>query len=141
MSESTVVMIPEPMPPLGEVHLAAAGFLSRYSGKTRIAYALDLKTYFVWCSARGAEVFAMTRPHVEVYVRWMEEQRRYAPATIARRPNAAMSFRRSGANPPIPPIWIAIDEKFAKPSSAYVRMIAERGCSTCEPPRSVANCA
>ena len=25
--------------------------------------------------------FAMTRPHLEIYVRWMEEQRGYAPAT------------------------------------------------------------
>jgi len=30
-------------------------------------------------------VFEVTRPHLEIYVRWMEEQRGYAPATIARR--------------------------------------------------------
>lgn len=94
MSESTVVMIPEPVPPFGEVHLAAAGFLARYSGKTRIAYALDLKTYFVWCAARGAEVFAMTRPHLELYVRWMEEDRGYAPATTARRLSTVVGFYR-----------------------------------------------
>jgi site-specific recombinase XerD len=94
MSESTVVMIPEPMPPFGDVHLAAAGFLARYSGKTRIAYALDLKTYFVWCAARGAEVFAMTRPHLELYVRWMEEDRGYAPATTARRLSTVVGFYR-----------------------------------------------
>jgi len=40
------------------------------------------------------------------------------PATIARSPKEAMSRFRSGANPPIPPIWIAIEEKFAKPRSA-----------------------
>ena len=40
------------------------------------------------------------------------------PSSIARRPRAAISPRRWGANPPIPPIWIAIDEKFAKPSRA-----------------------
>ena len=40
------------------------------------------------------------------------------PATIARSPSEAMSRFRSGANPPIPPIWIAIEEKFAKPRSA-----------------------
>ena len=94
MSESTVVMIPEPMPPFGEVHLAAAGFLSRYPGKTRTAYALDLKTYFMWCSARGAEVFAMTRPHLELYVRWMEEDRGYAPATTPRRLSTVVGFYR-----------------------------------------------
>jgi len=94
MSESTVVMIPEPLPPFGEVHLAAAGFLARYSGKTRIAYTLDLKTYFSWCAARSAEVFAMTRPHLELYVRWMEEDRGYAPATTARRLSTVVGFYR-----------------------------------------------
>jgi len=44
MSESATVMIPEPMPMFGPVQLAAAGFLARYSGRTRDAYALDLKT-------------------------------------------------------------------------------------------------
>ena len=28
----------------------------------------------------------------------------------------ASAWRRAGARPPIPPIWMAIDEKFAKPS-------------------------
>jgi site-specific recombinase XerD len=76
MSESATVTIPEAMPLFGPVQLAATGYLARYSGRTRDAYALDLKTYFAWCAARGTEVFEMTRPHVEVYVRWMEEQRR-----------------------------------------------------------------
>jgi hypothetical protein len=31
MSETTTVMIPEPMPPFGAVHLAAAGYPARYS--------------------------------------------------------------------------------------------------------------
>jgi hypothetical protein len=40
------------------------------------------------------------------------------PAIIARSPKRAISLRRSGASPPMPPIWIAIEEKLAKPSSA-----------------------
>ncbi len=65
MPESNAVMIPESLPPFGTVHLAAAGFLARYSGRTRDAYALDLKTYFEWCAVRRVEVFAMTRPQIE----------------------------------------------------------------------------
>jgi integrase/recombinase XerD len=94
MSESATVRIPEPMPMFGPVQLAAAGFLARYSGRTRDAYAPDLKTYFAWCAARGTEVFEMTRPHVEVYVRWMEEQRHYAPATTAGRLSTVAGYYR-----------------------------------------------
>jgi len=36
----------------------------------------------------------MTRPHVEVYVRWMEEQRLYAPATTARRLSTVAGYYR-----------------------------------------------
>ena len=94
MSQTTTVMIPEPVPPFGAVHLAAAGFLARYSGRTREAYTLDLRTYFAWCSERGTEVFAMTRPHLELYMRWMEEERGYAPATVARRLSTVVGFYR-----------------------------------------------
>src|SRR5690606_26621864 len=42
------------------------------------------------------------------------------PPRTARRPKRARSLRRSGASPPMPPIWIAIELKLAKPHSAYV---------------------
>ena len=45
---------------------------------------------------------------------------------MARRPNRARSERRSGAIDPIPPIWIAMDEKLANPHSAYVKITALR---------------
>lgn len=93
MSESTTVVVPEQLPP-DALHLAAAGYLARYSGRTRDAYALDLRSFFYWCSARGIGVFAMTRPHVELYVRWMEEERGYAPATTARRLSTVAGFYR-----------------------------------------------
>ena len=77
MSESFELLSPPPLPPFAAVDLAAAGYLARYSGRTRDAYTLDLKTFFAWCAERNTEVFAMTRPHLEIYVRWMEEQRGY----------------------------------------------------------------
>jgi site-specific recombinase XerD len=94
MTEATTLVVPEPLPPLDDVHLAAAGFLARYSGRTRDAYALDLRSYFYWCAHRGVAVFAMTRPHVELYVRWMEEERGYAPATTARRLSTVAGYYR-----------------------------------------------
>ena len=61
MSESFEPMSPPPLTPFAVVHLAAAGYLARYSGRTRDAYSLDLKTFFAWCAERSTQVFAMTR--------------------------------------------------------------------------------
>jgi len=44
MSGPATLMRPEPLGGFGQVHLAAAGFLARYSGGTRTAYALDLRS-------------------------------------------------------------------------------------------------
>src|SRR5690606_41889468 len=40
------------------------------------------------------------------------------PPTMALSPRRERSLRREGAIPPIPPIWIAIELKLAKPHSA-----------------------
>jgi hypothetical protein len=40
------------------------------------------------------------------------------PAIIALRPIRARSLRRVGAMPPMPPIWIAMELKLAKPQRA-----------------------
>ena len=52
------------------------------------------------------------------------------PASTARSPNCASSDLRLGASPPIPPIWIAIEEKFAKPHRANVAMVIDLGLKT-----------
>src|SRR5262249_59310962 len=45
------------------------------------------------------------------------------PANIARSPRRARSWRRFGASAPIPPIWIPIELKLAKPQSAKVAIV------------------
>src|SRR5579884_3174672 len=42
------------------------------------------------------------------------------PVIIARSPSRARSWRRVGANAPMPPTWMAMEEKFAKPQRANV---------------------
>src|SRR5215470_13159444 len=51
------------------------------------------------------------------------------PASMARKPRRARSPRRLGASAPIPPIWIPMELKLAKPHSANVAMVKERGSS------------
>lgn len=50
------------------------------------------------------------------------------PATSARSATLAMSGLRDGASGPMPPIWIPIELKLAKPHNAYVAIISERIC-------------
>ncbi len=64
--------------------VAVAGFLAGYSGRTREAYALDLRMFGRWCAERDLDLLAAQRAHIELSARWLEEQGR-ARATIARR--------------------------------------------------------
>ncbi len=48
------------------------------------------------------------------------------PAIIDLMPSLAISERRDGAMPPMPPIWMAIDPKLANPHKAYVEITIER---------------
>ena len=73
--------------------VAVAGFLAGYSGRTREAYALDVRMFGYWCTERHVDCSAVTRAHIELYARWLEEQGR-ARATIARRLSTIVSFYR-----------------------------------------------
>ena len=44
------------------------------------------------------------------------------PASSARPPSAAMSPRRPGAIPPMPPIWMPMEAMLAKPASQSIRL-------------------
>jgi integrase/recombinase XerD len=51
--------------------------------------------YLCWCAERGLDPLAATRPHIELYVRWMQEQRRYAASTVSRRMAVVAGFYRT----------------------------------------------
>ena len=51
------------------------------------------------------------------------------PAIIARNPSRARSLRRLGASAPMPPTCMPIDAKLAKPHSAKVAIVNDRGSS------------
>lgn len=64
--------------------LAAAGYLARYSGSTRETYRVSLKLLFDWCGTLGVDVLdGMRRPVLELFARYLEEERRNSPATVA----------------------------------------------------------
>jgi integrase/recombinase XerD len=73
--------------------LALFGFLARYRGDTLRAYKQDLKAFLTWCDQHDLQPLQAQRPHLELYLRWMEQQG-YAPATIGRRFATVAGFYR-----------------------------------------------
>jgi site-specific recombinase XerD len=64
------------------------GYLARCrSPKTLRAYHEDLRNYFAWLEMQSPPIrpFEVKRAHLDMYVRWMEAQHRWAEGTIARR--------------------------------------------------------
>lgn len=73
--------------------LAVFGFLARYRGATLRAYRQDMKAFCCWCELQGLQPLLVQRPHLELYLRWMEE-RGYSPSTVGRRFTAVGGFYR-----------------------------------------------
>jgi hypothetical protein len=67
------------------LRLAVAAYLTRFKGTSRTHTESDLRCYLVWCAERGLDPLAAQRPHLELYIRWMQEIRRFKPSTVSRR--------------------------------------------------------
>ncbi len=77
------------------LRLAVAAYLARFKGQSRIHTDSDLRGYLNWCESRGLDPLVATRPHIELYVRWLQEVRRYRPSTVSRRMSVVAGFYRS----------------------------------------------
>ncbi len=53
---------------------AVASFLARYRGLTLRAYRQDMLAFLRWCAERRLEPLSAERPHLELYLRWMEAE-------------------------------------------------------------------
>jgi site-specific recombinase XerD len=89
---STSVVVYDPAFADGE-RLALAGFLARYRGSTRDAYALDLRQFVTWCGDHRLDLFSVRRADIESYARTLEQRGR-ARATVARRLCTVAGFYR-----------------------------------------------
>ena len=70
--------------PFTRTQMAAAPYLTRYSGRTLETYRYDLRSFFHWCADLGLAVLEATRPYIELWRSAMEEQG-LAVSTIDRR--------------------------------------------------------
>jgi site-specific recombinase XerD len=84
-----------PGPFTGQLRLAVAAYLARFTGSSREHTESDLRCYLAWCAERGLDPLAAQRPHLEVYIRWMQEIRRFRPSTASRRFSLAAGFYRT----------------------------------------------
>jgi integrase/recombinase XerD len=85
------------LPParLDPLRMAAAAYLARYKGQSRIHTECDLRAYLRWCVEHAVDPLNTSRPYLELYVRWMQEERRYAPSTVSRRLSTVAGFYRT----------------------------------------------
>ena len=81
--------VPDPL------RLAVAAYLARFKGSSRDHTDSDLRCYLTWCAERGLDPLAARRPHLELYIRWMQEIRLFKPSTVSRRFSVTAGFYRT----------------------------------------------
>jgi integrase/recombinase XerD len=91
----TICLSPTALPVEDRLHVAVAAYLARYKDLSRKHAATDLRAFISWCQERGLQPLMAQRPHIELYVRWMQEQARYRPSTVSRRLSIVIGFFRT----------------------------------------------
>jgi integrase/recombinase XerD len=77
------------------LRLAIIAHLARYKGDSRMHTGSDLRIFLAWCAERHLEPLTVQRLQVEMYVRWLQEVRRFRPATVSRRLSVVAGFYRT----------------------------------------------
>jgi integrase/recombinase XerD len=83
------------VPVIDQLRLAVVAYLARFKGSSRDHTASDLRCYLAWCTERGLDPLAARRPHLELYIRWMQEVRLFKPSTVSRRFSVVAGFYRT----------------------------------------------
>src|SRR5215471_21361396 len=82
-------------PSTDRLRLAVAAYLARFKGSSREHTESDVRCYLAWCAGRGLDPLTVQRPHLELYIRWMQEIRRFKPSTVSRRVSVPAGFYRT----------------------------------------------
>src|SRR6266446_5839163 len=82
MHDNELAPVPSdhPVAHADRLRLAAAAYLARFKGTSRDHADSGLRCYLTWCADRGLDPFQARRPHLELYIRWMQEVRRFKPS-------------------------------------------------------------
>jgi integrase/recombinase XerD len=97
MSFTDLASVPSdyPAPFTDQLPLAVAAYLARFQGSSREHTQSDLRCYLTWCAERALDPLAVRRPHLELYLRWMQEIRHFKPSTVSRRFSVVAGFHRT----------------------------------------------
>src|SRR5215467_2215353 len=97
MNFPDLVSVPSdhPAPFTDQLRLAMAAYLARFTGPSRQHTESDLRCFLSWYAERGLDPLAARRPHLELYIRWMQEVRRFKPSTVSQRFSVATGFYRT----------------------------------------------
>jgi site-specific recombinase XerD len=109
--ESTQLALTEPVEDSLVLRLAIAAYLARYKGQSRTHAETDLRSFISWAADHGLHPFDAKRAHIELYLRWLQEVRRYKPSTVSRRLSILAGFYRI----------CVIDEVLEHSPAEYVR--------------------
>ncbi|MBW3546513.1 MAG: site-specific integrase [Actinobacteria bacterium] len=129
MTATHSVVLYDPKDTSAEVQ-AAAGFLAGYSGRTREAYTLDMRQFYGWCDRHHLELFEVTRTHIELYARELEELGR-AQATIGRRLSTSRAATCGARTPRASATGVSVrsDSRGRRPDKTR-RLCGSRMCSS-----------
>ena len=94
-TDLTSVPADHPAPFTDQLRLAVAAYLARFTGSSRGHTESDLRCYLSWCAERGLNPMAARRPHLELYIRWMQEIRLFKPSTVSRRFSVVAGFDKT----------------------------------------------
>src|SRR5258708_6135906 len=83
------------VPHADRLRLPVAAYLARFKGTSPHHTDSELRCYLAWCAERGLDPFLAGRPHRELYIRWMQEIRRFKPSTVSRRFSVTAGFYRT----------------------------------------------
>ncbi len=78
----------------GPLRGAVAAYLSRFKGRSRVHSESDLRAFLTWCEDHDLPPLQASRPHLELYLRWMQEVRGFKPSTVSRRFSVLAGFYR-----------------------------------------------
>jgi integrase/recombinase XerD len=93
------------------LEVAVAAHLSRYQGESRTHTDSDLRVFLSWCTDQKLDPLQVGRVHIELFLRWLQEVRRFKPSTVSRRLSVVTCFYRT----------CVIDTVLPVSPAAYVR--------------------